>query len=90
MRMNVVLPPDLKQFLQQLLDDKVFDSTDAAVAEALHLLKDQYALFLAKRAELERELKTGLEQADRGELLDGAEVFRQLRERQTPRAGAKV
>jgi antitoxin ParD1/3/4 len=88
--MHIVLPLDLEQFLQQLLDEKVFDSPDAAVADALYLLKDQYELFRVKRAELERELKIGLEQADRGELFEGAEVFRRLRERLAQRAGAEA
>jgi antitoxin ParD1/3/4 len=87
--MTIVLPPDLKQFVQHLVDERVFDSPDAAIADALYLLKDQYELFRVKRAELERELMAGLEEADRGELLDGAEVFRQLRERLAQRAGAR-
>jgi antitoxin ParD1/3/4 len=86
--MTVVLPPDLKLFLQHLLDEKLVDSPDEAVAEGLYLLKDHFQLFQVKQAELEKELMVGLEEADRGELLDSAEVFRQLRERITQRAGS--
>jgi antitoxin ParD1/3/4 len=88
--MIAVLPSDLTQFVQQLLDEKIFDSPDTAITAALYLLKDRYELFRVKRAELERELKAGLEEADRGELLDGAAVFRQLRERLAQRAGAQA
>jgi antitoxin ParD1/3/4 len=86
--MTVVLPDDLKRFLQHLLDEKLVDSPDEAVAEGLYLLKDHYQLFQAKQAELEKELLVGLEQADRGELLDSADVFRELRERHMQRTGS--
>ena len=74
--------------LQRLVDEKVVDSPDEAIAEGLYLLQDQYHLFRVKQAELEKELLVGLEQADRGELLDATDFFRQLRERATQRAGS--
>jgi Arc/MetJ-type ribon-helix-helix transcriptional regulator len=85
---NVVLPRDLQRFLQRLVDEKVIESPDEAIAEGLYLLQDQYRLFQAKQAEMEKELQPGLEQADRGELLDSIEVFRQLRERAAQSSGS--
>jgi antitoxin ParD1/3/4 len=77
---NVSLTPELDAFLQSRVKSGRYQTTSEVVREALRLLE---------RQELEREeavlqLKSKLEraaaQAERGELLDGDQVFEELRE----------
>jgi antitoxin ParD1/3/4 len=77
---HVSITPELDAFLQSRVESGRYQTTSEVVREALRLLE---------RHELERDhafqqLKSKLEQgaaeAERGELLDGDEVFEELRE----------
>jgi antitoxin ParD1/3/4 len=77
---NISITPELDAFLQARVKSGRYQTTSEVVREALRLLE---------RHELERDpalqhLKAKLEQgavgAERGELLDDDEVFRELRE----------
>jgi antitoxin ParD1/3/4 len=71
--MNIELSPESEQFLQQVVREGVYASQSQAINAALELLK--------RRDRLQRELQLGSEQAERGELIDGEEVFRELKQR---------
>jgi len=77
--MNVPLPAELERFLSGLVESGRYESEGEAVCAALWLLKDQEELHGIRLAELRKEIAIGLEQADRGELIDADEVFRRLR-----------
>ena len=76
---NVSLTPELDAFLQSRVKSGRYQTTSEVVREALRLLerqeRDRDEAFLQSKAKLER----GAAQAERGELLDGHEVFDELR-----------
>lgn len=76
--MNISLTPEL----QKLVHDKVatgrYNSASEVMREALRLLEEQDRLRHMRFEDLKREIAIGIEQADRGELFDGEEVFREL------------
>jgi len=61
-RMNITLTPDSEQYLREQLAAGKFPSVDAAVSEALRLMREHDQ----KLAELRREIAIGIEQADKG------------------------
>ncbi len=77
--MNIQLPKELNDFLEGIVRDGLYEHPDFAICDALRLLKDQVDLYKVKLEELRALIAVGVEQADRGELIDGDEVFRKLR-----------
>ena len=77
---NISITPELDIFLQSRVQSGRYQTTSEVVREALRLLERQEQ----ERDEAFRQLKAKLErgagQADRGELIDGDEVFDELRE----------
>ncbi|TWU20633.1 hypothetical protein Pla52o_45110 [Novipirellula galeiformis] len=71
--MNVQLSPDSMQFVEGLVASGQFESTEAAVAAGVQLLKSQQLL----RAEIQK----GIDELDAGQGIDGDVVFSELRER---------
>jgi len=72
--MNITLRPEQQEFLQTQLESGAYVNPDDLINEAI-------ALFAAKHQKL-RELKQmiaiGTEQIQRGEVIDGEEVFDRL------------
>ncbi len=77
---NVSITPDINAFLQSRVKSGRYQTTSEVVREALRLLErheqDREAAIYQLKAKLER----GAGQAERGELVDGDEVFDELRE----------
>ena len=71
--MNVHIPTDLGQFVQQLIADGVVANENEAFVEGLRLLQS--------REQLRRDVNIGIEQLERGEGVDGDEVFDRLEQR---------
>lgn len=76
--MNVSLTPELEQFVHEKVKSGRYLSASEVVREALRLLEERDRLYQAKLAELQQHLAIGIEQADRGELIDGDDVFAEL------------
>lgn len=57
---------------------------------SLRLLQEQNELKQIRLRELKQEVQKGLDQIDRGEIVDGDEVFRELRERNLKYKQAKA
>jgi antitoxin ParD1/3/4 len=89
MTVNISLTPELDAFLQSRVESGRYQTSSEVVREALRLLQHQEN----ERDEAFRQLKAKLErgagQAERGELLDGDEVFEELRELIEERRRAK-
>ena len=85
--MNISLSPDLEQFVNQQVAKGTYASVNDVIRDSLRLLKDREEQDATRLEELRREIAVGIKEADNGELLDGPEVFRRLRER-AQRAGA--
>ncbi|MCB1018979.1 MAG: type II toxin-antitoxin system ParD family antitoxin [Bryobacterales bacterium] len=77
---NISLTPELGEFLQDRVKSGRYQTTSEVVREALRLLERQERerdlAFEGLKAKLER----GAAQAERGELLDGDEVFGELKQ----------
>jgi antitoxin ParD1/3/4 len=76
--MNVSLTPELEQFVDSRVASGRYQSASEVVREALRLLERQELERRAALDEVRRKIGEGLEQARRGELLDGEEVFARL------------
>jgi predicted transcriptional regulator len=68
--MSTEMSGDNERYLQELVERGVFHDRAAAVDAAIALLK--------KREQLRSDVQAGIEQADRGEVLDGESVFQRL------------
>jgi antitoxin ParD1/3/4 len=79
--MNVSLTPELERLVAEKVESGMYTSASEVVREGLRLLHEQDERRRARLEELRREVARGVEQADRGELIDGEDVFRELRER---------
>ncbi|HIK15200.1 MAG TPA: type II toxin-antitoxin system ParD family antitoxin [Leptolyngbyaceae cyanobacterium M33_DOE_097] len=75
--MNVSLTPELEQFVHEKVKSGRYLSASEVVREALRLLEERDRLYQAKLAELQQHLAIGIEQADRGELIDD-DVFAEM------------
>ena len=65
--MEIHLPPDLQDYLDQKLSSGEYTSAVDVLADALYLLRDRDYLHLAKLEELRKEIAIGVEQMERGE-----------------------
>lgn len=78
--MNVNLTPELEKLVQEKVSSGLYNNQSEVVREALRLLAEQDRLREAHLVTLRAALASGLEQADRGELLDGPKVLEEMRE----------
>jgi antitoxin ParD1/3/4 len=87
---NVSLTPELDAFLQSRVKSGRYQTTSEVVREALRLLERQERERDEAFQQLKGKLEAGAAQAERGELLDGDEVFDELREMIEERRRAKA
>lgn len=80
--MNVSLTPALERIIQEKVKSGLYNSASEVIREALRLLEEQDRLRQMKLENLRKEIAIGIEQADRGQLVDGKEVFRKLRNKE--------
>ena len=76
--LNVPLSADHERFVEQSVTSGRYLTHAEVIAEGLDLLREREAARAAAIAELRREIQVGADEADRGELLDGEEVFAEL------------
>lgn len=72
--MTISLPPDVASIFASHVAAGTYATTDDALRAAANLL-EQNAERCRKIEQLRSMLQVGIDQADRGELLDGDEVF---------------
>jgi len=85
--MNVSLTPELEQLIHKKVESGLYLSASEVVREALRLLEERDRVNAMKLEELRKEIQIGLDQADRGELLDGPEIFAKLRTKVGTKSG---
>jgi antitoxin ParD1/3/4 len=78
--LNVSLTPELEQFVQSRVATGFYQTASEVIREGLRLLEEREQMRVAAREELRAKIRRGVEQADRGELLDGETVFREIRQ----------
>jgi antitoxin ParD1/3/4 len=66
--MNVSLTPELERYVHQKVESGLYQTASEVVREGLRLLRERDALRDRTLDELRREIRLGLDQADRGEL----------------------
>ena len=77
--MNVSLTPELEQLIHNKVATGLYLSASEVVRDALRLLDERDKLQAMKFEELRREIQVGIDQADRGEMVDGPELFERLK-----------
>ncbi|MBI4614144.1 MAG: type II toxin-antitoxin system ParD family antitoxin [Planctomycetes bacterium] len=76
--MNVNLTPELERLVQQKVASGLYNNQSEVVREGLRLLAEQDRLREAHLERLRKALADGLAQADRGELMDGKAVIKEM------------
>jgi antitoxin ParD1/3/4 len=77
---NVSLTPELEKFVQTRVASGRYQTASEVVREGLRLLEErEHERDLAMRA-LRAKIGRGIEQADRGEFLEGEAVFEEIRQ----------
>jgi antitoxin ParD1/3/4 len=79
--MNVNLGPVLDQFVAELLKTGHYQTQSEVLREGLRLLKEREERRQAQLAEIRKAIAQGIEQADRGEFVDGPAAFEKIRRR---------
>jgi antitoxin ParD1/3/4 len=77
---NISLTPELEEFLQSRVSAGRYQTASEVVREALRLPERQEKERDEGFARLKEKLSRGATQAERGELIDGDQVFEELRE----------
>lgn len=77
--MNGPFPSDLENMIRAKVASGLYDSWTQVVREALILLDERDQTRVLRHERLLRELASGIDQANDRQLVDGLEVFRQLR-----------
>lgn len=78
--MNVSLTPELEKLVHEKVKSGRYLSASEVVREGLRLLEKRDRLYKARLAELQKEITIGVEEADRGELVDGEVVMQEIYE----------
>ncbi|HEV3415348.1 MAG TPA: ribbon-helix-helix protein, CopG family [Pirellulales bacterium] len=76
--MNVELDPDLDKTIGELLLGGGYHSRQEVIREAIELLKSREASRQENLERLRRDIQSGIDQIDRGEVFDAEEVFEEL------------
>lgn len=83
--MNVNLGAVFDQFVADLLKTGHYQSQSEILREGLRLLKEREELKQLRIAELRKQVALGTAEAERGEFVDGEEVFAEIRKRSAGR-----
>lgn len=79
--MNVSLTPQLQGFVEAKVKSGRYQSSSEVIRESLRLMEQRDQANDTALAEVRRKVSVGLDQARRGELRDGEDVFARVRAR---------
>ena len=79
--MTVTLTAEQEKFIAEQLAGGHYSSAADVIAQSLGMLRAQEEFIRSNAAELREKIATGMEQIRRGEVVDGKEVFRNLRKK---------
>ncbi|BDI15416.1 hypothetical protein ANSO36C_12180 [Nostoc cf. commune SO-36] len=78
--MNISLTPELEQLVQDKVNSGRYHSVSEVMGEALRLLYERDCVQEQRLAELKAKIQVGIEELERGEGIDGEEVFAEIEE----------
>jgi antitoxin ParD1/3/4 len=81
--MNVSLTSEMEKFIGRQVKSGQYQTASEVVRDALRLLKDREQLRQIKLEELRKEIQIGIDQIERGDVVDGEKVFEEIRKRST-------
>ena len=73
--MIIHLTPDIEQLIQSKVESGRYNSASEMVREALQLLGQRDEFFAQRQEEMREQIEEGWQSAERGELVNGDEVF---------------
>jgi antitoxin ParD1/3/4 len=79
--MPIALPPELEKFVQSQVASGKYGSIEAVFLAAIKLLEEIERIYQGRFEELRCDVLVGIEEADRGELLDAEAVIGKLQEK---------
>ena len=88
--LKISITPELNAFLEGRVNSGRYQTTSEVVREALRFLQRQELEWNWTFLQLKAKLRRGADEAERGELSDGDEVFEELREMIEERRLAKA
>lgn len=78
--LNITLPPELQEFIDSRLSSGRYQTAGEVIREGLRLLEERERASEAAYDELKAKVRRGIEESDRGELVDGDSVFEEIRQ----------
>jgi antitoxin ParD1/3/4 len=78
--MNISLTPEMEQLVKDKVSSGQYHSVSDVIGEALRLLDERNRLQEQRLAELKAKIQVGIEELERGEGIDGEEVFAEIEE----------
>ncbi len=78
--MNISLTPELEQLVKDKVSSGKYHSVSEVMGEALRLLEERDRIRDQRLAELKAKIQVGIEASERGEVVDGEEVFAEIEE----------
>ncbi|MEH1920549.1 MULTISPECIES: type II toxin-antitoxin system ParD family antitoxin [unclassified Nostoc] len=78
--MNISLTPELEQLVKDKVSSGRYHSVSEVMGEALRLLDERDRVQEKRLAELKAKIQEGIEASERGEVVDGEEVFAEIEE----------
>ncbi|MEH2416994.1 type II toxin-antitoxin system ParD family antitoxin [Nostoc sp.] len=78
--MNISLTPELEQLVKDKVSSGKYHSVSEVMGEALRLLEERDRIRDQRLAELKAKIQEGIEASERGEVVDGEEVFAEIEE----------
>nr|WP_267871483.1 type II toxin-antitoxin system ParD family antitoxin [Nostoc sp. CHAB 5715] len=74
------MTPELEQLVKDKVSSGKYHSVSEVMGEALRLLEERDRIRDQRLAELKAKIQVGIEELERGEGIDGEEVFAELEE----------
>ena len=79
--MTIRFGPEMEALIQKDVERGAYKSADEFVAQAVRMLHEQEQWLADNRSGIGAKIDHGFAQAQRGELVDSDEAFKQLRDR---------
>jgi antitoxin ParD1/3/4 len=85
--MNVSVGKEFEEFVRMKVDSGDYASASEVVRDGLRMLKEKDLLLEARLQALKGEIQIGIDQAERGEHINGPQFMKELRESLLKRKG---